>query len=110
MRVDLILQGLHASVQQKAFLVFQFDDDASVVPDLEGNANTQHDARKNRKHYPRITAVKRKDVTREPSAQFESSRFQKHDQSEEGDLPIDLRPRHYFPNPPIEAEVDQWRK
>ena len=34
-RIDLVLQRLHAGVQQQAFLLFQLDLDAHAVPDLQ---------------------------------------------------------------------------
>ena len=42
MRIDLVLQRLHAGMQQQALLLLQFDLNAHAVPDFEFRTN-HHD-------------------------------------------------------------------
>ncbi len=54
MRIDLVLQCLHARVQQQPLLLFQFDLDAHAVEDLEFDPDGRYRGRIDRRLNPQV--------------------------------------------------------
>src|SRR5208337_178006 len=108
MRIDLILQRLHAGMQKQAFLLFQLDLNADAVKDLELNPNGHRRGGINRHLNPQVAAVHAEDGMRKISRHLRLYETQTDDRGEEHDLPVEqARGRQVAANQAIDAEIDK---
>src|SRR5258708_12542417 len=112
MRINLVLQRLHAGVQQEPLLFLQFDLSAHAVEYLQLDSNHQCRGCVNRNLNPYITgALKTEDGTRKVSRQLRLHEAQSDDGSKEHDLPVkQARGWQIAPNQPVDAEIDERRE
>src|ERR1700676_822696 len=94
MRVDLILQRCHASVQEKPFLFFELDLDAHAVPNLQFSSNRDNRSGINRDPDSWIKTFTTKALERESGVRKESRQLrlhepQRYDRHKKQDLPIE---------------------
>src|SRR5262249_13381586 len=54
MRINLVLQGLHAGIEQEALLLFEFDLNADAVPNFELGADHHNRSGIDQRLYPQL--------------------------------------------------------
>src|SRR5258708_22561041 len=111
MRIDLVLQGFHACVEEQALLLVQFDLNAHAVEDLELNPDGHRRRGINCRLDPQIAAVQAENGTRKVSKQLTLYETQADDRGEKHNLPVEQAGRRQVAaNKPVNAEIDEWRK
>src|SRR5271155_4271321 len=116
MRIDLILQRLHPSLQQQALLFFELHLDAYAVPDLQLSADGDDRCGVNRDPNPRIQAswteaFDRKDGMGQKSGNLGLHEAQSYDRKKKHDLPIEqTRSGQVAADHAIDTEIDKGRE
>src|SRR5260370_10286568 len=108
MRIDLVLQGFHACVEEQALLLLQFDLNAHDVEDLELNPDGHRRRGINCRLDPQIAAVQAKNGTRKVSKQLTLHETQTHYGGEKHDLPVgQAGPRQAAAGTPVDASIHE---
>src|SRR5215471_20692325 len=118
MRVDLILQGLHARMQKKPFLLFQFDLNADAVENLDLDSNGGDRRSIDQSEDPQIVGTLDAEDSPWPavgrwkvSSELRLHETQPDDRREEHDLPVEqARPWQVAPDQAKDALIDERRK
>src|SRR5258708_16588596 len=111
MRIDLVLQGFHACVEEQALLLVQFDLNAHAVEDLELNPDGHRRRGINCRLDPQIAAVQAENGTRKVSKQLTLYETQADDRGEKHNLPVEQAGRRQVAADQAgNAEIDEWRK
>ena len=90
MRIDLVLQCLHARVEQQPFLFFQLDLYTNAVENLQLDTDRNHRCSVDRCLHPEIVqAFDAENQTRKVSRQLRLHEAQPHDRGKKHDLPVE---------------------
>ena len=104
MRIDLVLQGLHAGVQQQTFLLFEFDLNSDAIPNLKLGADDHNGSSIDERLHPRFRAFQAESGMGKKARHFRLEQSQHHNGDEEHDLPVEqARPGQIASDPTINA-------
>ena len=107
-RIDLVLQRLHAGVQQQPLLLFQLDLNANAVPDFEFRPDDSDRSGVDQKLHPPGRALQAESATGRKTRKLGLHKAQRHDGDEKHGLPFErVRRGQVAPDPAIDAEVHE---
>src|SRR5579863_6200175 len=110
-RVDLVLQRLHTSVQQKALLLLQFDLNPDTVEDFDLDSDCGHGRGIDQPPYPKVVTFDTEDPARKIASDCAFNQTQSNNCGEEHDLPVkQARTRQVTANQSEDTLIDEGRK
>src|SRR5882762_93007 len=111
MRIDLVLEGFHAGLQQEPFLLFQFYLDPHSTENLQLGSDHHDGGGIDRHLNPPVRTLQREGRPREVVRQFAMHEPQGHDRDEKHDLPVKQSwLGQVAADPTIKAQIDKRRK
>ncbi len=110
-RIDLVLQRLHAGVQQQALLLFQLDLNAHAVPDFQFGPDDRDRGGVDQDFDPPGRALQAEGAIGRKARELGLHEAQRHDGDEKHGLPFERVGRgQVAPDPAVDAEVHKRGK
>ncbi len=110
-RIDLVLQRLHARMQQQSLLLLEFDLNPNAVEDFQLDSNGDHRSGVNSSFHPQVGTLQAENRMRKIARPFHLHKTQSNDGREKHDLPVEqTRSGKVAANQAVNTQIDKRRE